>query len=812
MVNYARLSTLLLLLLLLKLEIASMANPINYGNNGNAVFSYKNAIKLSPQSAVSHENIIASIDYCDKNPEYSLHHFRQLVLASELFFKLNAFNYSLSCINKGLTIADSIHLALSDRFHLYKMQSVSLEESGLSDEALENWKNKLKNIEFQQDTFNTLQILFQIIRINNNLNLPEKGQLYLAAVQQLIKPILYTGLYFELEIENVRNLMLLMRHEEALTRYLKLVDQSVKTNETRSLNTDIKLVHLAQSLNLKPNAINLLVDRLIRTYNQSNDTVEKIEAFLFFGQYYRNIDLIIANDFLHQAVSLRQTLIEKDHALKQSFALLDNKHFNSTLNKQESSALSKDNIILVLFLIFCGSIIFVFIYKMKALRKQYKVLLENSMSEKQQLVFEMKNDNTQIDERVAERMNALKLELFERERIDSDLKEALKKADEANYLKNAFLSNMSHEIRTPLNGILGFSALLETELALIEQPELFEYANSIQKSGERLLHLLNNIIDFSRLEANDIEMNVTECNLHDVMDEVVGLNQFRANEKGLRIVKEIESCCVLADRPTLGRVLSELIDNAIKYTEKGFIKISIRKQGEIAQIQIRDTGVGIDDQYLPFIFDAFRQESLGYTRQYQGAGLGLPLAKRLTNKMGGQLKIESEKAVGTLLSIEIPLSTSEINSLPSKPPSDGIKWKQLSNQLILIVEDDKISRTMIRSLLNPVAKIIEASDGKQALALIEQYYNENVFFDLMIFDINLPAPWDGIKLMETIKAKMEPYKKIPFIAQTAYAMAGDKEKMLQAGFDAYVSKPIFPQELLNAIGTAINNNEEKNKI
>ncbi len=188
---------------------------------------------------------------------------------------------------------------------------------------------------------------------------------------------------------------------------------------------------------------------------------------------------------------------------------------------------------------------------------------------------------------------------------------------------------MSHEIRTPLNGIIGFSSLLEAELSRMENQELFEYASGIEQSGERLLHLLNNIIDISRIEANDFEVKLESCNIPHIITQVSELYNFKANEKGLRLnIQTLDTPPALADERISAKVLTDLIDNAIKYTERGFVNINsgFDIDSKRVFIRIKDTGIGIDSAYLPNIFEAFRQESLGYSRAYQGAGLGLPLA------------------------------------------------------------------------------------------------------------------------------------------------------------------------------------------
>ena len=389
-----------------------------------------------------------------------------------------------------------------------------------------------------------------------------------------------------------------------------------------------------------------------------------------------------------------------------------------------------------------------------------------------------------------------------KQNLDFELKKALIKAENANYLKNAFLANMSHEIRTPLNGIIGFSNLLETELSLKENNELFEYANNIKESGERLLDLLNNIIDISRIEAHDFELTLTSFVIINELEDICSNYKLKAQEKGLTFNYQIdESITINNDKNAFKRIISNILDNAIKYTQKGFINLNCGYSLEDKEmyVRIKDTGVGIDKAYLPFIFEAFRQESLGYSRLFQGAGLGLPFVNKLIKLMGGRIELESEKANGTAVSIYFEVSQSNENILIQKEvitKTSSILSRKLK---IFIVEDDRINRMLLKKMLESMGEIVFAVDGIETLKIIEEWTYKGVYFDIMLFDINLPEPWDGISLMKEIKKRWKTYRKIPFIAQTAYALERDKDKLLEEGFDDYIAKPVDQKNLTNVI-------------
>jgi signal transduction histidine kinase len=417
-------------------------------------------------------------------------------------------------------------------------------------------------------------------------------------------------------------------------------------------------------------------------------------------------------------------------------------------------------------------VLIAFVYSRYRLKNRLNKELETKNNEINVKNNQLKDFNNKLETKVSERTKNLEEEIKERKKIDVELKKALKNAEDANYLKNAFLANMSHEIRTPLNGIIGFSSLLETELSLMENQELYEYANGIQQSGERLLHLLNNIIDISRIEANDLEVNLQPCNVPSIIKNVSELFSFKANDKGIKFNTKIheELPGIMADEPQLTKVLSDIIDNAIKYTEKGFINV-VAEYDDIKNkinIIVKDTGIGIDPSYIKHIFEAFRQESLGYSRNYQGAGLGLPLAKRLIELMNGEINIDSEKGLGTTVTLIFNTDVKPVEKTEAEVKTPEAKTTLLKQDLkIFIVEDDRMNRLVLTKMLSKTADVVTAVDGDETMKIIRSYYKKGVIFDIMLFDINLPAPWDGIKLMYAIKEEFSEYRKIPFIAQTA---------------------------------------------
>jgi len=412
-------------------------------------------------------------------------------------------------------------------------------------------------------------------------------------------------------------------------------------------------------------------------------------------------------------------------------------------------------------------------------------------------------------DRLKDEMQELKANISNSQENIKSLSNSIEMEKKANYMKNVFLTNVSNEIRNPLNGIMGFANLLRTDLAKLDRDDLYEYADSISQSGESLLKLLSDIIDISRLEVNDVSFKLVPCDLKSIIKKSVENQSKTANDKGIQIIVDDNlNHFVLSDEEVIQRVFDAVIDNAIKFTDKGYIKLSVTKihQEGILRVNLKDTGIGIDRSYLSLVFEPYRQESLGYTTKYQGAGLSLPLAKKALNLMESDIEIESEKGIGTEVSIVLKLTNKKQKAVVEEkaPKVAGDKeqppWYKKN---IFLVEDDKINQILFTKLLKGCENLIISGSGEEALENLNILKEKEFSIDFVLMDINLPGEWDGIKLMHHIKENREEFKEIPFIAQTAYAMANERDNLLAEGFDAYLSKPIRRSELAKSISTVL---------
>ncbi len=428
--------------------------------------------------------------------------------------------------------------------------------------------------------------------------------------------------------------------------------------------------------------------------------------------------------------------------------------------------------------------------------------LKKAKTEWEHLQSKIQKAEQEIDNKWKEQTADLRKELEQLRTKEIKLKTALKKTEEANYLRNAFIANLGFDVRTPLSGIIGFAGMLETELALKENRELYDYAAAIEKSGSRLLKLLDNVIDLSALESNRLVLKIKPIAPEKVIRKVYEQYKPEAINKKLifksKIEKELNT--VLADENGLEKALNQVVDNAIKYTENGFVTLtaSYSEETDTDIFEIKDNGPGIPTEKQKFLFEVTPAGETG-----DGTGIGLRLAKKYIEMMKGSLFLESIPGKGTTVTIHLPCSeeavveeTATATKIPGKEVTPAAELGELD---IFVVEDDRMNRLILEKMLKPLGKVKLTVDGDDCLNTIETEAKKGHFYQVMLFDINLPGEWDGIKLLKEIRQKYPEYRKVPFIAQTAYAMAGDKERLLKEGFDSYLAKPIDKNELVATI-------------
>ena len=404
-------------------------------------------------------------------------------------------------------------------------------------------------------------------------------------------------------------------------------------------------------------------------------------------------------------------------------------------------------------------------------------------------------------------------EVRSREKAEHSAEKARKIAEEANKAKSTFLANMSHEIRTPMNAILGFSEILSKR---IKDPSQLDYISSIRSSGKTLLTLINDILDLSKIESGKLDFSYEATNIKKLIQDIAKMFQIKATDKDLQlnvIISEELPAILYIDELRIKQILINLINNSIKFTEKGYVEIEVTTQNQSEnyldlKLIVEDTGIGISKEYHKKVFKAFDQIGSLDNKIYEGTGLGLAITQQIVKHMKGNIELKSELGKGSVFTIilkKVKISSDEIEfeeKIEFNP--DSIQFEEST---VLIVDDIKTNRDVLKgSLSGYKINTIEAKNGQEAITAIDKYKPDLVFLDL-----RMPI-MDGYEANEMIQ-KNPNWSNIPVIAITASAFDKDQKKVIDLGFSGYVRKPASLNDILQMLKkhlrhTIISLNEE----
>ena len=397
---------------------------------------------------------------------------------------------------------------------------------------------------------------------------------------------------------------------------------------------------------------------------------------------------------------------------------------------------------------------------------------------------------------------ALWQNVTERNKASAEVALARDQAVEASNMKSAFLANMSHEIRTPMNGVIGMNELLlDTELS----DEQRAYAEQVARSGEQMMAIISDVLDVAKIEAGQLELDVTDFDLHKTTEQVCAAAGLQADAKGIQLEVDIDADTpryVRGDSRRLRQVLMNLLANAVKFTAEGKVAVHVGTRPRlgddaVVRVEVTDTGIGIDPLIVERMFEPFTQADASTTRNYGGTGLGLAIARELVELMGGTIGCESKPGRGSTFWFEVALSVPD--AADGRPPrladvSIAAHPLWLTAPRVLVAEDSPVNQIVAVAALERCGCRVElVSDGRQALeALSTQHY------DAVLMDCQMPD-MDGYQATTELRRRENGDHHTPVIAMTAHSMDGDREKCLDAGMDDYISKPMRREQLIDPL-------------
>jgi signal transduction histidine kinase/CheY-like chemotaxis protein len=428
----------------------------------------------------------------------------------------------------------------------------------------------------------------------------------------------------------------------------------------------------------------------------------------------------------------------------------------------------------------------------------------------------------------------VKEDITERKKFEAELIQAKTLAEQSERLKDAFIANISHEIRTPLNVILGYIRLISSEYRSVIRPEDRYFFESTDKAGQRLMRSVEQILNISSIQTNSYVINAVPVVVRDrvagLMQEFIPLAARKSIE--FSFVCDESELYIYVDPESFDQAIMNVLDNAVKFTDKGYVIVRVWKENASVMIEISDTGIGIAEEYLPQLYSAFSQEAIGYTRRYQGLGLGLTLVGHYVRLNGGEIEAKSEKGVGTSFRMSFPLAdengplnkpdetikldagarkeepelieTGDENNLTT-PERETASAKDAAGAYngaagggasaeqpactVLVVEDDEQNQQLILAMFRRRYNMLVSPDAEGALDLLEEHK-----VDVMLLDLSLSGQMDGIELAKMLR-KDDRYKDLPIIALTAHAFPKDRQNCMDAGCTDYMAKPFHREQL-----------------
>jgi len=437
----------------------------------------------------------------------------------------------------------------------------------------------------------------------------------------------------------------------------------------------------------------------------------------------------------------------------------------------------------------------------KQLAKRKQDLLK-AKSAKAKLLEDGKKLLDREKDGVNTRRELIAKEITEKNQSIEKLKQQIEQTKLVKKKRDKVSMEINFQVRSLLSSVIGLSGIFKTDFAKRKDTKLYKYADIIEENASLLLNMIDAYHEYTSIDSGKTSYHITKVNAVSIIQSVVNDLSGMAKQAAAKLIFNSKKIpLLLADESILKKIITIATRVALNNTNRGFVIIDIDliKNGKYCTIKIQNTGHGFDPAYVSDILKPFNREGLNYIPGFTGTGMEYPLINRLAQLMKGKVTIEAAIEQGITFTLTLPATDIYESTRTIKPSQtkteekSSIPWKGLK---VLVVEDDVMNRLLFSKILKGASTLVIAEDGEKALETVGNFFRDDEVFDLVLMDINLPQPWDGVKLKDKIRELFMPYKSVPFIAQTAYAMQGDREEFLSKGFDEYISKPIMKKELI----------------
>ena len=734
--------------------------------------------------------------------KYSHDQIDKLIMLTSCFNSLNLPTISITLLSDKRFKPVPELLTPMQKTAVYQNLAQAYMQNNDFNKAEEYYKKILSYYSGKDNQDSVLSVSFKLADMLLKEGKTEKASLYFLLIHKIIdsKPSAF-NFHCQLLFYEAKAARLNHQYNKAIRLHLLAIDSVKSCSKLLNLQHRLKLVSLYTFINkvgLATKIIESVADDsvlVLPDYYLAKSTLYRVKKD--FKQSSRYFRLFIAETNKQNEITdnYRKKMLATDTGFINLIATI------KPVQKETFFSWGFSLLGIIFSLLVLTILIVIILSQRKQLAKRKQDLLKAEIA-RAKLLDDGKKLLVREEDGVKARLDLIDKEIAEKNHSIEKLKQQIKQTNLVKKKRDKANLEINFQVRSLLSSVIGLSGIFKTEFAKIKNTQLYKYADIIEENASLLLNIIDAYHEYTSIDLGKVTCNITKVNAVSTIQSIVNELGDSTKQIAAKLVFNAKKTpMLLADKSILIKIITIATKVALSNTNRGFVIIDIDliKNGKFCTIKIQNTGHGFDPAYVTDILKPFNPEGLNYIPGFTGTGMEYPLISRLAQLMKGEVSVESAIEQGITFTLTLPATnvfeTIVSNKLSPKETEEKmiIPWKGLK---VLVVEDDVMNRLLFTKILKGASTLVIAENGEKALETVGDFFREDEVFDLVLMDINLPPPWDGVKLKDKIKELFMPYKSIPFIAQTAYAMQGDREEFLSKGFDEYISKPIMKKELI----------------